>query len=62
MVPITAFIAVVTGNPSTPGPTLKNVADALDMKNPVGLCISLQSLLYLHISPAQIPHDGKHGA
>jgi len=43
MVPIIVLIAVVTGNSPIPGPTLQNVAQALEMKNPVGSPVSLQS-------------------
>src|SRR5258707_712959 len=49
------FIAVVTGNSPIPGPTLENVAEALEMKKYRRFPCSL-------ISPAQIPIYGKHGA
>jgi len=52
MVPIIVLIAVVTGNSPIPRPTLQNVAQALEMKKPVGSCVSLQSFQGVYLSDA----------
>ena len=52
MVPIIVLIVVVTGNSPIPGPTLQNVAQALEMKNPVCSCVSIQSFQGIYLSGA----------